>query len=109
MSTPLLTMCVYHVKAGKEREFEKLLGKHFPTMLELGLVAKQPHQMWRGQDHETRKTVYFELFPWKDGEAPQRAHAMPEVMAVWEPMGAICESMEFPSVEAFPPADAKSK
>jgi hypothetical protein len=24
---------------------------------------------------------------------------MPEVMAVWEPMGAICESMEFPAVE----------
>jgi hypothetical protein len=98
---PLLTMCRYAVKAGKERDFEKILAQHFPTMLKLGLVAKQPHQMWRGHDHKNGKTVFFELFPWKDSDAPGKAHHMPEVMAVWEPMGALCDTMDFPSVEPF--------
>ncbi|HYE08287.1 MAG TPA: hypothetical protein VEL07_22425 [Planctomycetota bacterium] len=104
MTTPSLTMCVYHVKPGKEREFEKLLAIHHPTMVKLGLVAKQPHQVWRGSEHKSGKTVYFELHPWKDASCPGRAHAMPEVMAVWEPMGALCESMGFPSIE---PLDLK--
>ena len=34
-----------------------------------------------------------------EGEAAQRAHSLPEVAAVWEPMGACCTEMEFPEVE----------
>ena len=30
---------------------------------------------------------------------PNRAHELPAVMAIWEPMGMCCESMEFPYVE----------
>jgi hypothetical protein len=42
---------------------------------------------------------------WKDEHGAQRAHELPDVMAVWEPMGKLCEerngrpSMEFPLVE----------
>ena len=49
----------------------------------------------------------MELLEWCDDGAPDRAHELPEVMAVWEPMGALCESrkgapaMEFPSVETL--------
>ena len=31
--------------------------------------------------------------------APGLAHQLPDVMAVWEPMGAICEEMDFPGFE----------
>jgi hypothetical protein len=46
-----------------------------------------------------------ELLTWKNAEAPNTAHELPEVMAVWEPMGMLCEKrdgrppMEFPHVE----------
>jgi hypothetical protein len=103
-----IAVCKYTVKPGKEAEFEKLLARHYPTMSKLGLTAKQPHQLFRGNDHRSKRTVYVELFPWKDEEAPGRAHRMPEVMAIWEPMGALCEAMEFPNVAPFEP-DASAR
>jgi hypothetical protein len=36
---------------------------------------------------------------WRDQDSPAIAHQTPEVMAVWEPMGAICEQMDFPVFE----------
>jgi hypothetical protein len=36
---------------------------------------------------------------WKDEKSPALAHQMASVMAVWEPMGTICDEMEFPSFE----------
>jgi hypothetical protein len=94
-----LTLCRYWVKAEKEAEFRKLLEQHWPTFERLGLVADdRPHLIFRGVDRE-RGLFYVETFPWKDPEAVQRAHSLPEVAAVWEPMGDCCSSMEFPSVE----------
>jgi hypothetical protein len=43
--------------------------------------------------------VYIEIFSWADADSPRIAHQTPEVMAVWEPMGAICEDMDFPAFE----------
>jgi hypothetical protein len=87
------------VKPGREAEFRRLLGQHWPTFERLGLVAeKPPHLIFRGADRE-RGIFYVETFPWKDPAAMQRAHSLPEVAAVWEPMGDCCSSMEFPSVE----------
>jgi len=46
-----------------------------------------------------------EVFSWADGEAAGRAHRMPEVMAVWGPMGEHVEerlgrpATEFPHVK----------
>jgi hypothetical protein len=31
--------------------------------------------------------------------SPGLAHELPNVMAVWERMGALCETMEFPNYE----------
>jgi hypothetical protein len=101
MSTPTsdLTLCRYWVKPEREVEFRRLLGQHWPTFERLGLVAERPpHLIFRGTDRE-RGIFYVETFPWKDPAAMQRAHSLPEVAAVWEPMGDCCSSMEFPSVE----------
>jgi hypothetical protein len=96
---PPITLCRYWVKPEKEEEFKKLLDQHWPLFTKLGLVADQPpHLVFRGEDKK-RGTFYVETFPWADGEAPKRAHSLPEVAAVWEPMGTCCSEMEFSDVE----------
>jgi hypothetical protein len=49
--------------------------------------------------------MYWEIFEWKSAAAFEKAHAHSEVLAIWEPMDALCEprdgrpNMEFPHVE----------
>jgi hypothetical protein len=94
-----ITLCRYWVKPDKEARFRELLARHWPVFQELGLVADDPpHLVFRGQDKE-RGIFYVETFPWKDAAAAERAHSLPEVASVWEPMGECCTSMEFPTVE----------
>jgi hypothetical protein len=98
-STSTITLCRYWVKPDKEAEFRALLERHWPIFTRLGLVADQPpHLIFRGQDGDGR-IFYVETFPWKDAQAAGRAHSLPEVAAVWEPMGECCTAMEFPDVE----------
>ena len=98
-STSTITLCRYWVKPEKEAEFKKLLEKHWPTFQSLGLVADDPpHLVFRGEDKQKR-VFYVETFPWKDASAAGRAHSLPEVAAIWEPMGECCTDMEFTSVE----------
>ncbi len=97
-SNRTISLCKYRLKAGKEPEFRTLLEKHWPTMIRLGLVADHPpHLLFRGEDKQG--VYYVEVFPWKDAGAAGRAHELPEVAQVWEPMGACCTDMEFPDVE----------
>jgi hypothetical protein len=99
-----VALCTYRVKKGKEREFERLLGRHWPTLRKLGLVTGEKPLHFRGVD-ETEGTFYVEILSWKDVAAPSTAERIPEVMAVWERMGALVEPrlnrppMEFPHVE----------
>lgn len=97
--SPPVTLCRYWVKPDQEQRFRELLSKHWPVFSELGLVANDPpHLIFRGEDKE-RGIFYVETFAWKDAGAMERAHSLPEVMAIWGPMGECCSSMEFPSVE----------
>ena len=101
-STSNLTLCRYWVKPDKEPEFRELLARHWPVFSELGLVVDDPpHLIFRGVDKE-RGIFFVETFAWKDASSMQRAHSLPEVAAVWEPMADCCSSMEFPSVERIP-------
>ena len=94
-----ITLCRYWVKPEKEAEFRQLLKRHWPTFTKLGLVVeKPPHLIFRGQNKDGR-IFFVETFAWKNPEAMKRAHSLPEVAAVWEPMGNCCTEMEFPSVE----------
>ena len=100
-----VNICQYHVKAGHEAEMEALLAKHWPTLREAGLASEDPPLIYRGLASGNPKGehgaagVYIEIFSWAQENGPQLAHQTPEVMAVWEPMGAICESMDFPMFE----------
>jgi hypothetical protein len=99
----LIAICTYRVKPGKEDEFSALLRRHWPALRELGLAEDRPSLTFRGTD-ESGGAVFTEVLRWKDAEAPQRAHELPAVMAIWEPMGMCCEdrlgrpAMEFPEV-----------
>jgi hypothetical protein len=96
-------ICHYRVTAGNEARFETLLTEHWPTLRRLGLVTDTPPQQFRGLEQDNGAPIYFEIFDWRDG-AVERAHEHPEVMAIWEPMDALCEirgskpNMEFPHV-----------
>jgi len=111
-SKPLLNICRYKVKPGKEAEMEKLLALHWPALHQAGLVTEERARIYRGLpsgkpgDEHGATGVYIEIMVWKDQSSPQLAHQTPGVMAVWEPMGAICEDMDFP---AFEPLDLSTK
>jgi len=100
-SQPLNVLCVYHIKKGKDKEFLSLLEKHWPTLNSAGLVTDKPAEVFRCEDK--MGMVYFvEKFSWKSREAPETAHHLPEVMSVWEPMGALADKMAFGRVEQMP-------
>ncbi len=101
---PETVICHYRVKARREAEFLGLLQRHWPTLLRLGTVTGEPSQIYRGADEKGRP-MFWEIFHWKSAAAFERAHQHPEVLAIWEPMDALCEAregrpnMEFPHVE----------
>jgi hypothetical protein len=110
---PLINICRYKVKPGKEAEMERLLAAHWPALHEAGLVTEEKARVYRGLpskrpggEHGAERT-YVEIMVWKDEKSPALAHQSPTVMAVWEPMGAICEEMEFPNFELIKPSPSK--
>jgi hypothetical protein len=109
-----INVCTYKVKPGKEAEMERLLAAHWPTLHRVGLVTDEKAVVYRGLpsgkpgDTHGASSTYLEIFSWKDEKASGVAHQSPEVMAVWEPMGALCEHMDFPSFERLElPSDAR--
>jgi hypothetical protein len=97
-------IAIYRVRAEKLDEFLRLLEKHHPTLVRLGLATKEPPTVYRGAERD-KKPIVFEIFTWVDGQAPETAHHSPEVMKIWEAMGAMVEErggipkFEFPHVE----------
>jgi hypothetical protein len=103
---PETVICTYRVKPGKDKAFRALLARHWPTLRRLRLVTAQPSQVFRGlppgprkDKHAVGPSTFIEIFAWKDGQAVDTAHHSPEVMKVWEPMGELCVSMDFPHFE----------
>ena len=95
---PVRMLCIYRIREGKEAEFESLLERHWPTLREAGLASDKPARWFRGTSKDGRRR-FVELFEWMDGEASGVAHRSPQVMSVWEPMGALVEAMEFIELE----------
>ncbi|MGE0788689.1 MAG: hypothetical protein AB7S26_23660 [Sandaracinaceae bacterium] len=108
---PVTVICKYVVKPGKEAEMRALLADHYPTLRRAGLVTEEPALIYSGvpgddekEERHGRSTgVFIEIFSWRTGDSSRVAHESPDVMKVWEPMGAICEHMEFPHFERITP------
>ena len=87
-------LCRYLVKPGKEQAFLELLERHWDTIHRAGLTTDDPARLVRGTD-QAGNVAFIELFSWISPEAIGRAHQDARVMSLWEPMGALCVSMEF--------------
>ena len=101
---PQTVIAIYRVQPEREKDFFETLRKHYPALKSVGLVTDDVPIVYRGVERDGRPIV-FEIFSWTDAEAPNTAHQLPEVMAVWEPMGSMLEprdgkpKMEFPHVD----------
>ncbi len=100
---PQAVIAIYRVQTEREDDFFQILRKHYPALKRAGLVTDDVPIVYRGAERDGRPIV-FEIFKWKNAESPQLAHQLPEVMAVWEPMGTMVEErdgkpkLEFPHV-----------
>jgi hypothetical protein len=98
------SLCIYRVKSSSEDAFKKLLAKHWPTLKRVGLAADVASTIYFGSEGD-KQPLFVELLNWKDEHGAEHAHELPDVMAVWEPMGQLCEPrsgrppMEFQLVE----------
>lgn len=97
-------MCTYRVIPGKEDDFRDLLTRHWPALREAGLATEEQPRVYLGKDG-TGGPVFYELFEWKAADSARIAHESPGVMAVWEPMGVLCESREGHPKFEFPHVD----
>ncbi len=100
----LVVVCTYRVAAGKEAAFERLLEVHTPTLRRLGLITDEPTQSLRLIDGDGGP-LYVEVFEWASPGAAARASEVPEVIAIWEPMAALCESRDGRAGLEFPHFD----
>ena len=95
---PMPMLCTYVPKPGKEAELEKLLLKHGPMLEKVALRAAKPFALFKSRSKDG-KVRFVERFDWISRRAPEIAHQTPEVMAMWEPIGALCDAMDFSVVE----------
>lgn len=98
MSKPMMMHCVYRPKPGHEEALFELVKKHWPALRKAGLATEVPAQVFRATDKGGERPFYIEIFSWCDEQAPGRAHQMPEVMAIWEPMGPMIEDGPSPQL-----------
>lgn len=87
-------LCRYRVKSGHHQEFEALLATHWDVLNQAGLTTDEPARLLRADD-QAGNVAYVETFSWATEDSAQTAHETPEVMRLWEPMGALCDDMEF--------------
>lgn len=90
---PHTVIAIYRLRAGAEEEFLGLLRRHHPTLLRLGLVTEEPPVVYVGDEHDGGR-IAFEIFTWKEASSADTAHQLPDVMRIWEGMGALVEERE---------------
>ena len=95
---PVMMMCTYRPKRGKEKQLLSLVKKHWRTLHRAGLTTDEPAQIFRAFDKRGDRTARFiELFSWKNERSSALAHEVVDVVKIWEPMAAILD--EGPSPE----------
>jgi len=98
-AAPVPTLVTYLAKPGQEEALRALVLAHWPALRRLGLATETKPLIWRATDKRSGRISFVELFEWTDAEASDTAHQTPEVMAIWEPMGAVMDGLELKRVE----------
>ena len=99
MKTPVKMHVTYRPKAGGEEKLLELIKKHGPALQSTGLIVGGLPIIYRATDKRSGDKFFIETFSWRDADAPEAAHQMPEVMAVWEPMTPLLAGMQLAVVE----------
>jgi hypothetical protein len=85
---PETVLVTYHVKAGKEKEFQEVLLRVWDIYRKGHLVFAQPHVIvWDREDGG--KTRFVEVFTWVNHAAPE--HVPDTVKTIWDQMQSSCE------------------
>ena len=80
-----MVISAYRPKPGKDAELLVLARDHTPFLQRLGLATDRPATLMRAKDG-----TILEVFEWHDG-AVAKAHEHPQVLALWEAYGAVCD------------------
>ena len=110
MNEPITSIAHYRVKPGCEEEFLAVVDRHEATLRELELVTDRQPEVYLGSEKGVAGPLVIEVFDWVDEDAAQRAHTHPQVSALWESMGPLCEErggrpmFEFPNLRRLRPA-----
>jgi len=98
---PVNRVVIYRPKPGQLAELEAIVTRHGAVLRKVGLITDDPVRVFRAR--EPRKpeagTFLVEHFRWRDGAASDIAHQTPDVMAVWETMGAHLQDMTLTTLE----------
>lgn len=81
-----IVIAVYHPKPGQEERIAALVARHVPLLKARGLVTPRAPIAMRSAGG-----ALVEVFEWVDAAAAGRAHADPEVAALWAEMGTAAE------------------
>src|SRR3954447_25025115 len=95
---PVKTHVTYRPKPGSEAALFAMVKKHWPAISSTGMVTNDKAVVYRATNKRTGQEYYIEIFSRRDEAASGLAHQTPEVMAVWEPMGPLLESMEIAAI-----------
>jgi hypothetical protein len=99
MKNPVKMHVTYRPKKGKTEELLDLVMKHGPALEATGLIVDGPPRVYRATNKRSGEVFFVETFSWRDEDAPNIAHQMPEVMAVWEPMTPILDNLDLAVIE----------
>ncbi|MGO8701900.1 MAG: hypothetical protein ACLQVY_29815 [Limisphaerales bacterium] len=90
-TNPETALVTYHVKSGKEAEFQELLSRAWEIYWKEHLVLAQPHVIV--QDKESGdKPRFIEIFTWVSHSAPE--HTPASVKTIWDQMQSQCEARD---------------
>ena len=82
----VIVVVAYRPKPGKEEELLELVRERVPTLRKQGLVTDRVPAIMRSRDG-----TIVEVSEWKSREAIDAAHKNPNVLAMWEKFGAVCD------------------
>ena len=80
-----MVIAAYRPKPGHEAALLELARDHTPFLQRLGLATDRPATLMQAKDG-----TIVEVFEWHDG-AVATAHEHPQVLALWEQYGAVCD------------------
>jgi hypothetical protein len=95
-SGPITRLVTYRPKPGRFDTLKAILLQHGTILRKTGLLTDEPVRVWTATDlggGATPEPYFVEMFQWMDSAAGDIAHQSPEVMAVWETIGPLVESM----------------